>query len=233
MKKEEILAFDWHRIFIGQAPFEFMIEVLVRAIIIYLLLLITLRFTGKRMGGQLSITELAVMLTLGAIVAVGMQAPDKGIMQGALALFCAFVFQRGYTYFTVKSQKFERFTQGAESVLVENGVICTNKLIAMKISREQVLAALRNNEVYNLGEIQRLYIESCGLFSIFSYPTAKPGLPLLPPGDEVALNVFNKVEDCKVCSECGLPAKTTAEANQQCQNCNNNNWIYAVLTQKP
>ena len=80
MKKEEIHRGDWHRILIGTAPTEFLLEVLIRTIIIYLFLLVTLRLMGKRMGGQLTISELAVMLTLGAIVSVAMQIPEKGLL---------------------------------------------------------------------------------------------------------------------------------------------------------
>lgn len=233
MKKEEILPLDWHRILIGAAPAEFLIEVFLRSVIIYLLLLIVLRFMGKRMGGQLSITELSVMLMLGAIVSVGMQVPDKGILQGLLALVCAFVFQRAYTYFTVVSAKFEQLSQGSESPLVQNGVICTTQLNAMRISREQVFAAIRNKKIYNLGEIQRLYIEACGLFSILNFSEPKPGLALLPPGDDTALSAFIKIDDISVCTECGANIEDMDEATKRCKNCDNNKWMSAVLTKNP
>jgi hypothetical protein len=54
-------------------------------------LLYILRWLGKRMSGQLTIMELSVMLTLGAIVSASMQIPDHGILEGVLLLLCALV----------------------------------------------------------------------------------------------------------------------------------------------
>ena len=105
MKQEEIHWGDWHRILFGMAPETFIIEVFIRTVIVYLLLLFTLRFLGKRMGGQLTISELAVMLTLGAIISVPMQLPDRGLLQGVLVLICAVIFQRGLNYFAIKYKK--------------------------------------------------------------------------------------------------------------------------------
>ena len=126
MKKEEILWGDWHRILLGPAPVEFLLEVLLRTAVIYLVLLVILRMLGKRMGGQLTISELAVMLTLGAIISVPMQIADRGVLQGILVLICALVFQRGINYLAVKNEKIERILQGHESQLVRDGVILTN-----------------------------------------------------------------------------------------------------------
>ncbi|KQM78459.1 hypothetical protein ASE74_13225 [Pedobacter sp. Leaf216] len=228
MKKEEIHWGDWHRIFIGTAPIEFLLEVLIRTIIIYLFLLITLRLMGKRMGGQLTISELAVMLTLGAIVSVPMQIPDKGLLQGTLVLFCAFAFQRGITYLASKNHKIELITQGSESLLVKDGVMLAAKLDSMKISREQLRAVLRNQNIYNLGEVQRLYLEACGIFSVFKYDEAKPGLSLLPPADDNAAQEFNVIKESSICQECGNPAPES-DTEKECKNCHAVNWGQAVI----
>jgi len=78
MKKEEIHLYDIKRILLGQAPVEFMLEVLIRTVITYIALLFLLKLLGKRMDGQVTIIEMSVMITLGAIVSVAMQLPDRG-----------------------------------------------------------------------------------------------------------------------------------------------------------
>jgi len=232
MKKDEIHWADWHRIFFGTAPTEFLWEVLVRTVIIYLFLLITLRLLGKRMGGQLTISELAVMLTLGAIVSVPMQIPDKGLLQGVLVLFCAFMFQRGITYLAVKNHKIELITQGSESLVVRNGVLCDEELKRMKISREQMFAVLRNSRIYNLGEVQRVYLEACGIFSIFKFDEPKPGLSLLPPSDEKSGSEFKIINEQHVCLQCGNTVANLHDTEKSCTNCHKKNWGYAVLQNK-
>ncbi|MEJ7560621.1 MAG: YetF domain-containing protein [Pedobacter sp.] len=232
MKKEEIHWLDWHRILLGTAPELFLVEVLVRTIIIYLFLLVILRLLGKRMGGQLTISELAVMLTLGAIISIPMQVPDKGLAQGFVVLICALFFQRGVNYFGLKSQKFERLLQGRERLMVKNGVMMAAELLEMKMSREQMAAVLRAEKIFNLGEVRRVYIEADGLFSIFKYPEARPGLSLLPPADEAGGSDLSVIKDVMVCSHCGNPAPGINEINNACSICTANEWTPAVIAKK-
>ena len=229
MKKEEIHWADWHRILLGPAPLEFLLEVLLRTLIMYMVLLVILRLLGKRMGGQLTISELAVMLTLGAIISVPMQIPDRGILQGIMVLICALVFQRGINYLSVKNAKIEHVLQGMESEVVKDGEMLTDELTAMKISREQLIAVLRNQDIYNLGEVRRVYLEACGLFSVFKYAKPRPGLSLLPKDDEAAGTEFSVVNNILVCAQCGHPGKSEHETDAPCRNCNANNWIAAVI----
>lgn len=232
MKQEEIHWADWHRLLLGTAPLEFLLEVFIRTIIIYFFLLLILRLLGKRMGGQLTISELSVMLTLGAIVSVPMQIPDKGLLQGMLVLVCALAFQRGTNYLAVKFLKIERITQGHADLLVKNGVLLSDQLSALRISKEQMHAVLRNEKIYNLGEVQRVYIEACGIFSIFKHTTPQPGLALLPPGDESAMTRFRIFPDITVCERCGTLAHNINK-NSTCNNCSSSSWTVAVLTKKP
>lgn len=70
MKKEEIHLWDVRRILFGQAPPAFLQEVLLRSLIIYFAPIVVLRWMGKCMNGKFSIIELAVLVMIGAIIAV-------------------------------------------------------------------------------------------------------------------------------------------------------------------
>lgn len=185
MEESQIKLDDLHRIFIGEAPLEFLVEVLGRAIILYIALLIILRLMGKRMCGQLTISELAVMITLGAIVSSPMQIPERGIVQGIVILICALAFQRGINYMGVKSKKFEKTIQGDVCLLVSDGVINNAQLEKEKISKPQLFAMLRNENIFNLGNVERVYLEANGNISIFTSSTGEPGLSIVPAADDL------------------------------------------------
>ncbi len=181
MKKEEIVITDWKRILFGDAPVEFMLEVFIRTLIIYLVLLTVARLLGKRMGGQLTITETSVMVTLGAIVAPAMQLPDRGIMMGILALTCALAFQRGVNLWGFESPKFEKVSQGSSSAVIKDGVIMLKEMSSVRLSRQELFALLRRKNIYNLGKVERAYLEACGLISIYIRSEEQPGLSTIPP----------------------------------------------------
>src|ERR1700712_4165791 len=107
MKKEEIHIDDVKRILFGQAPPAFLLEVLIRTLIIFVFLLFVVRWLGKRMSGQLTIMEMTVMLTLGAIVSVAMQIPDRGILLSMLVLLVTLTFHLGLGKLGFKSARIE------------------------------------------------------------------------------------------------------------------------------
>jgi uncharacterized membrane protein YcaP (DUF421 family) len=232
MDKEDISLTDVQRILFGEAPPEFLAEVLFRTLLVFLALLVFLRLIGKRMGGVLTFSELAVMLTLGAILAVPMQSPERGILQGLLILVCVLVLQRGLNLWEFKSKKVEEQTQGHVILLVKDGVVDCDNLSKKRISRQQIFAELRKNDIHNLGKVKRMYMEACGLFSIYEFDEDKRGLSLLPPSD---LDLYESIKDDTngfvVCCNCGK-VERSVHRDAPCKTCHANQWNPAILNLK-
>jgi uncharacterized membrane protein YcaP (DUF421 family) len=230
MKKEEIIPFDWHRFLFGQAPAEFLIEVFIRTSVIYIVLLIIVRLLGKRMSGQLSISELAIMVTLGAIVAPAMQIPQMGVLQGAMILVCALAFQRGLNLMEFKKAAFEEVSQGQVSTLVKDGIIQLKDMKEAKVSRQQLFSSLRNENIFNLGDVSRVYLEACGMFSIYKKEEPIAGLPIFPPSDP-AINRFSQeiAKHAKACTTCGN-VTDDYQKDQPCPVCDSVTWITATIS---
>ena len=184
------------------------------------------------MGGQLTISELAIMVTLGAIVSPAMQIPQLGVMMGVMILICALIFQRGINFVEFKSTRFEKMSQGRSGMVVKDGVILLKEMAKSKISQQQLFSALRGKKIYNLGEIGRVYFEACGIFSIYKRDEPEPGLQIFPPGDK-AINGFAQevVDHARACSVCGNVKYDTNEA-ESCSNCNATGWILAAKSIK-
>jgi uncharacterized membrane protein YcaP (DUF421 family) len=226
MKKYEIHLADWQRILFGQAPPVFLLEVFVRTLIIYIFLLFVLRWLGKRMSGQLTILEMAVMLTLGAIVSVAMQIPDRGITLSMLVLFCTLAFQRGLSLWGIKNARIEELTQGRISTLLKDGVVDLEEMRRCRISRQQLFAELRGKGIYNLGEVRRIYLEACGLFTIIKMHKPAAGLPTLPPGDTQAEGILHCTSEM-ACTNCGTSIQHQLSI-EACPRCGEQNWTNAV-----
>lgn len=180
MQKEEIQLNDWKRILLGEAPWQFLGEVLLRSLFIYFFMLIVIRLLGKRMSGQLTITEIAVMLLLGAVVSVPMQVPERGVLQGVLLLFLILLFQRGLTWFTYKNEKLERFVQGSGSMLIKDGTILIKNKESANISDEQLFAILREKQIFNLGMSRNELAAIATLAAAMGMPLQAPDRGLLP-----------------------------------------------------
>jgi uncharacterized membrane protein YcaP (DUF421 family) len=234
MKKEEIHFGDINRWLYGQAPPEFMIEVFIRTILILVFLLLVVRLMGSRMAGQITITELAVMITLGGIVSPSMQLPDRGLLFGIVALICALIFQRGINLWAFKNEKIEKLTQGHMSVLVRDGVLDIDELRRNRITRQQLYAMLRKKDIHNLGKIDRVYLEACGALSVFEGDNSKAGLPISPGKDPEILKLQKGVDSgMMACCRCGH-VQRVKEGQPACEVCNEKEWAeaYSLSTQK-
>ncbi|HEY9001548.1 MAG TPA: YetF domain-containing protein [Mucilaginibacter sp.] len=233
MEKDDIHLSDWRRILFGQAPPEFLLEVFIRTAVIYILLLIVVRWLGKRMSGQLTILELAVMLTLGAVVSPPMQVPDRGLSQGVILLICLLALQRGISLIGYLNTKFENLTQGKVNLLIKDGVLQLEAMKNERVSREQIFAQLRLQKIYNLGNVQRMYIEACGIFSIYKSPKSQPGLPILPKDDhDISGELTHRADVFQdqivmVCTNCGFIRQN--HEFQTCPHCKQIKWQPAII----
>ena len=183
MDKKSIHLSDLHRILFGDAPAIYIVEVFIRTLCTYFILLVVIRWLSKRMRGQVTILEMAFMLTLGAIVSTVMQVPECGILMAVLVLLCTLTFEWGLSWLEFKSTRVERITQGELTILVKHGVIQPKEMAAVRIFNPRLLADLRGKGIYNLGIIKRVYLEASGMFTIYKAKEQQPGLSTLPSED--------------------------------------------------
>jgi uncharacterized membrane protein YcaP (DUF421 family) len=229
MEKQDIHFTDLNRWLFGQTPPVFMIETLIRTLLVYVLLLMVVRLMGKRMAGQITLTELAVMITLGAIVSPVMQLPDRGLLFAVVVLGCTLFFQRQFNLWTFTSEKIEKITEGEMSLLVEDGALKMEELQRTRITRQQIFAVLREKKIQNLGQVERMYLEACGVFSIYERKEPNPGLPVTPPYDTRILSLQHASDGgSQVCRVCGHVQKTCFK-QIPCELCHACEWSNAYV----
>jgi uncharacterized membrane protein YcaP (DUF421 family) len=228
LKKEEIHLGDIKRILIGNAPWEFMGEVFLRTIIIYLILIIIMRLLGKRMSAQLTVSELAVVVTLGAIVSVPMEIPDKGLLQGIILLLVVLLFQRGLNLLAFNYRKVELISQGELGILIKDGILNIKELSDSTLSREALFAELRRQKINQLGEIKRAYLEACGIISIFKNEAPGYGLSIMPENDKTLQDFLSKDSTSLVCNICGFHLTSGSPDRTSCNNCHQKDWVPSV-----
>ena len=84
-------------------------------------MLFAIRIMGKRVAGQLSMSELAVIVTLGAVIGVPMEVAENGMLPALVLLLVAVVYQRAIGFLSFKSRRIELITQGDLVAIVGGG----------------------------------------------------------------------------------------------------------------
>jgi len=228
VKPQEIHIKDWLRIVLGEVPISFLLELVIRAAVVYLILMVSMRLMGKRMSSQLSRNELAVLVSLAAAIGIPLMAPDRGLLP-AIVIALVLVFgERLIAAWAAKSERFETLTQGQISTLVKDGVIDVRALESVDLSRERLLAQLRSAGVTQTGMIRRFYIEANGAFTLVKAAEPVPGLPTLPGWDDKLTLCFIYEKDLLVCAYCARTERYLVAKDGNCPNCGKKVWASAV-----
>lgn len=212
---------------IGEAPWTFAGEVLLRFLFIYLILLLVLRLMGRRFAGQLSIIDLAIMIMLGAAIGAPLQTPDKGILTTIVLLITLLGCFRLLSWSTFFSHRLEVLTQGDATLLVIDGRLALEHLHHAEFSRDRAFSELRSMGVQHLGEVRRAWLEPSGRVSLLLYQQPRSGLWLLPEQNET-FNQHIAVEGCFACGHCGYVVQREQQPDQQCDYCGQRAWRQAV-----
>jgi len=225
MKKEDIHLFDWHRIFFGEVPAGFFIEVTIRTAIIYVVLMVSMRLMGKRMASQLGRNELIAMTSLAAAIGVPIQSPDRGILAAVVIAGIVVFIQQIIAKKAAENQNFEGLTQDNIGTLVADGRLELKTMLNTRLTRERVFGQLRNKGIHHLGEVKRLYLEANGTFTLIKSDNPVPGLCILPDWDADFIKSVCSQTDEMACDHCG---KLRTEFSSRCSNCSIDNWVQAV-----
>ena len=154
----------WLRhLLIGDTSWLFLLEIIYRAAIVYVVLLVAMRIMGKRMAAQLGIGELAVILMLGAAISAPIQMPTQGLLPAVVILGTVAALQRGVSVWSFHRQRVELGIHGDVRTIVLDGRLLLDALRQTKLSRDMVLSQLRSQRVWQLGELRRVYLDLIGL----------------------------------------------------------------------
>lgn len=231
MKPDEIQFWDLQRIFIGEIPAIFFIELIFRCLFIYFLLIFSMRMMGKRMSTQIGRNEMAAVVSLAAAVGIPLMNPDRGLLPGAIIAVVIIIMQRFISKLTINNETLESVTQDDLSILVKDSVMDLSKMKKNRISRARLVAQLRSLGIRNLGMVDRLYLESNGMFSLVKREEEQPGLSLIPAFDTAFQAQMRVDKNRCACYACGrLHDSAYFNTPLRCENCGASHWAEVVYS---
>ena len=137
-----------------------------KTVVIYLFLVIGLRLMGKRELGQMTIYDLVLIIVLANAVQNAMVGDDTTLFGGLVAACTLLLLNRLFTLAMVRSPKLERAMVGEPVLLVNDGKLIEASMRREGITRDQVMAALREHGMQSLDEAHMCVLEVDGTISV-------------------------------------------------------------------
>jgi uncharacterized membrane protein YcaP (DUF421 family) len=162
---KELAMHPWYQF--SMSPWE----LLTRGTIMYWFLLLLFRFVLRRDAGSAGITDILFVVLLGDAAQNGMigqadTVPDALALISVLAGWNYLLDLLGYHVPLVA-----RLTDPPPLVLVRNGRVLARNLRREHVTRDELLAAMREEGVESYAEIKYLRLESNGSFSVIKRKT--------------------------------------------------------------
>src|ERR1700686_1594748 len=150
-----------------------LLQIVVRTGVIYLLVLIGLRLSGKREVGQMTPFDLTLLLLLSNSVQNAMTGPETSLLGGAEA-GPRLILNYLVADLSGGSRRLRRLIQGQPSLLVHDGKIIESHMAREHVSMDELHRALREHGIRSCDQVALAVLEVDGSISCLKYDEIKP-----------------------------------------------------------
>jgi uncharacterized membrane protein YcaP (DUF421 family) len=149
-------------------------QIVLRTGIIYLLVLIGVRLSGKREVGQMTPFDLTLLLLLSNSVQNAMTGPDTSLTGGAVAACTLLVLNYGVAAVSGSNRRLRRLIEGEPSLLVHDGKVIESHMARERVSMDELHRALREHGINSCDQVALAVLEVDGSISCLKYDEIKP-----------------------------------------------------------
>ena len=151
-----------------------MLIILFRTIIIYILLIGTIRLMGKRQLGELEISELVTTLLLSEIASLPIADQSIPITHAVIPLVSILTLEMIFSIILLKCPRLKSIVSARPSVLIRHGTLDQKELSRIRISMDELISELRQSGVGNPADVDYAILEQNGKISILLKKAAEP-----------------------------------------------------------
>ncbi|MBC5787427.1 MULTISPECIES: DUF421 domain-containing protein [Clostridiaceae] len=198
-----------------------MLIVMIRAILLYILIIFCMRFMGKRQIGELQPGELVITMMISNMAILPIEDTNIPMLAGAVPILILVCFEIILSVFTLRWKKLRKFISGSPVVIIENGVLKQQELKKLRFSIDDLMEGLRSKDIFNVSEVLYALVETNGKISV-----VKKGASQTITANMLNLEVQEEIPPTIVISD-GILVKENIEKYHI-----DPNWINEILKKK-
>ena len=154
-----------------------MLVILIRTIILYILVLVVMRFMGKREIGQLQPFELAISIMIADLATIPMTDVGIPITNGIIPILGLLVMHLIISFINLKSIRAREIICGRPTILIYRGKIDEKALKKERFTINELEERLRGSNVVNLGDVEFAILETSGQITVVQKPGRRTTIP--------------------------------------------------------
>lgn len=140
-------------------------EIVIRATVIFWLLWILLRASGKRELAELTPFEMIVLIVMGDLIQQGVTQEDMSVTGAALTVSTITLWMIALSYASFRSRKAAAVLESKPSILASHGEIDEEMLKLQRLSMDDFLDEARTAGIDRISHIEWAVLEADGKVS--------------------------------------------------------------------
>ncbi|MGE7827508.1 YetF domain-containing protein [Paenibacillus sp. NPDC093718] len=144
---------------------------ILRTILMYVVIFVTMRIMGKREIGKLSIFDLVISIMIAEIAVFVLEDIKKPIWEGLAPIVVLVAIQVGLAYIGLKNRKIRLFADGKPSVLVSRGRLHRKEMARLRYNLDDLMQQLRGKDIDSLADVEFAILETSGQLTVIPKDT--------------------------------------------------------------
>lgn len=140
--------------------------ILIRSLILYILVIFAVRLMGKRQLGELQPSELVITILVSNIATLPLEDTDIPIIVGVTPILSLVCYEVIVSWLILGMPFLRKIISGSPKIIISNGKINRRVLRELRFSVDDLMTALRGQQVFDLSEVQYAIVETTGSVSV-------------------------------------------------------------------
>jgi uncharacterized membrane protein YcaP (DUF421 family) len=153
-----------------------LVQIAVRTLLIYVIVLIGIRVLGKREVGQMTPFDLVLLLLIANAVQNAMTGPDNTVTGGIVAAVTLLAANALVTRVVFRNKRMRRLVAGSPTLLIHDGATVKENLEKERITADELQQALREHGIARVQDVQLAVLEVDGSISVLK-KEEQPAVP--------------------------------------------------------
>lgn len=151
-----------------------MITAFVRTLILYILIMLGLRLTGKRQIGELEPGELVLTMMISDLAAVPMQDFGIPLLAGVIPILTLLALSFLTSQLSLSSLRFREIVCGKPAILIRSGKLQQEAMRKNRFTLDELLEELRTHGFANIQDVKYAILENSGQVSVLPWAQHQP-----------------------------------------------------------
>ncbi|MEG0073644.1 MAG: DUF421 domain-containing protein [Clostridia bacterium] len=139
-----------------------MLVVLIRSILLYVLVFLVIRLMGKRELAQMQPFELVILVMIADQASSPLSSNSMPIVNGVVSILGLLLVYIVFTFLIQSSNAVQKAICGTPIFLIKDGKINESELRKQQYTIEELLAQLRNKDIFKVTDVSFAVLETNG-----------------------------------------------------------------------